>query len=170
MQSNQITKNFDKAASSYDSSALIQNTIGEHLIQTCPSNTPSKILDIGSGTGKQTQKLANKFPNASLIAIDPCKNMTKFSKVHANNPSITYLNQSIETFQTEDRFDLITSNLTFQWMPNVEEVLKKPIRTAIKRVFIKVMGHAMPIPAPGFLLRNINAGDFDPWHGLGEFV
>lgn len=46
--------------------------------------------------------------------------------------------------------------LVSQTIQYMEEVLKKPIRADIRKVFVKVMGHAMPIPAPGFLLRDVN--------------
>lgn len=38
----------------------------------------------------------------------------------------------------------------------LEEVLQEPIRPHIEKAYIKVMGHAMPIPKPGFLLRDYN--------------
>lgn len=38
----------------------------------------------------------------------------------------------------------------------IEQVLKQPIRPNIEKAYIKVMGHAMPIPKPGFLLTNPN--------------
>lgn len=42
---------------------------------------------------------------------------------------------------------------TIQYM---EQVLQEPIRPHIEKAYLKVMGHAMPIPQPGFLLRDYN--------------
>lgn len=39
----------------------------------------------------------------------------------------------------------------------LEEVLKETLRPQIEKVYIKAMGHAMPIPMPDFLLRDPNA-------------
>ena len=48
-----------------------------------------------------------------------------------------------------------------QWLDKtigyLEEVLGKPIRSQIEKVYIKAMGHAMPIPKPHFLLQQPNA-------------
>lgn len=38
----------------------------------------------------------------------------------------------------------------------IEQVLQQPIRPQIEKAYIKVMGHAMPIPKPGFLLTDPN--------------
>ncbi|MGH1339856.1 MAG: FAD-dependent oxidoreductase [Aureispira sp.] len=49
--------------------------------------------------------------------------------------------------------------LVEQTIGYLEEVLKEALRPQIEKVYIKVMGHAMPIPTPHFLLKdpNINA-------------
>ena len=38
----------------------------------------------------------------------------------------------------------------------LEEVLKESLRPQIEKVYLKAMGHAMPIPIPYFLLQNPN--------------
>ncbi|BDS13183.1 NAD(P)-binding protein [Aureispira anguillae] len=47
--------------------------------------------------------------------------------------------------------------LVEQTIEAIEEILKQPIRKKIEKVYLKVMGHAMPIPQPNFLLQNPNA-------------
>ena len=51
----------------------------------------------------------------------------------------------------------LAPSLVEQSIVAIEEVLKKPIRNDIEKVYLKVMGHAMPIPKPNFLLQNHNA-------------
>ncbi len=63
--------------------------------------------------------------------------------------------------KTADRNNLLdieknASAIVEQTIEYIEEVLKVSIRSKIEKVFIKVMGHAMPIPAPNYLLQNPN--------------
>ncbi|MFK7798938.1 MAG: NAD(P)-binding protein [Aureispira sp.] len=62
----------------------------------------------------------------------------------------------------KDRSRLLhLSQETPQWVDKtiayIEEVLGTPIRAQIEKVYIKAMGHAMPIPQPHFLLQQPNA-------------
>jgi protoporphyrinogen oxidase len=53
----------------------------------------------------------------------------------------------------------LAPSLVEQTIVAIEEVFKKSIRNDIEKVYVKVMGHAMPIPKPNFLLQdpNVNA-------------
>ncbi len=46
--------------------------------------------------------------------------------------------------------------LVEQTIQYVEKVLGEPIRKSIEKVYVKVMGHAMPIPIPNYLLQDYN--------------
>lgn len=50
----------------------------------------------------------------------------------------------------------LAPSLVEQSIAAIEEVLKTSIRKDIEKVYLKVMGHAMPIPKPHFLLQNSN--------------
>lgn len=50
----------------------------------------------------------------------------------------------------------LAPSLVEQSIVAIEEVLKTSIRNKIEKVYLKVMGHAMPIPRPNFLLQNPN--------------
>ena len=58
----QVKKNFEKSASTYDQYAILQHEVGKRLIDRLdPINiNPETILDIGSGTGFTSEKLLNK--------------------------------------------------------------------------------------------------------------
>lgn len=50
----------------------------------------------------------------------------------------------------------LAPSLVEQSIVAMEEVLQQAIRNDIEKVYVKVMGHAMPIPSPNFLLQNHN--------------
>lgn len=63
--------------------------------------------------------------------------------------------------EPKDRKSLLTLNeKSSEWVDKtveyIEAALQKPIRPTIEKVFIKVMGHAMPIPTPHYLLQQPN--------------
>lgn len=54
------------------------------------------------------------------------------------------------------QIDKIAPSLVEQTISTIEEVFGNPIRQGIEKVYLKVMGHAMPIPVPNFLLKDPN--------------
>ncbi len=54
------------------------------------------------------------------------------------------------------KIDQTAPTLVAQTIEYIEEVFGKSITPQIEKVYLKVMGHAMPIPAPNYLLRDFN--------------
>lgn len=64
-------------------------------------------------------------------------------------------------FEPEQRQELLHMDenapaLVERTIQYIEQVLKQPIRPHIEKAYIKVMGHGMPIPKPGFLFTKPN--------------
>jgi malonyl-CoA O-methyltransferase len=125
-----IEFNFDKNTQTYEDNAPIQHKVSQHLCDIISvSQPPSNILEIGCGTGFLTKKLIQKFPNAHITAIDISSKMVvhcqnKFTK----NPRINFLKMDGENLKFNQKFDLITSNMSIQWFSNsihsIEEIKK----------------------------------------------
>ena len=49
-----------------------------------------------------------------------------------------------------------------QTLKHLEDYFSKPLRKEIEKVFIKQMGHAIPIPQPGFLFKDANTNRTNP--------
>ena len=67
-----IRRAFDQAASSYEASAVLQDQVGQQLIERLDlvKLEPQWILDLGSGTGLQSRRLNRRYPKARLLAVD----------------------------------------------------------------------------------------------------
>ncbi len=51
----------------------------------------------------------------------------------------------------------------------VERYFNKPVRNSIEKIYIKLMGHAMPVPVPGYLFNDANGTPLYPglaWAGV----
>ena len=123
-----IAHNFSKASQSYDKYADIQHTCGTELSQLIPQDScPGTILELGCGTGNLTLSLATKYPTAQIVALDFSAEMIAVARnKETNSNNITWLHESLENFLelSEQKFDLIITNATLQWLANMADTFK----------------------------------------------
>ena len=121
-----IKKNFSKGSKTYDENANVQKAMIDHLVNNLPRKDYSKILEIGCGTGLLTAQLIALFPNAKITALDISEGMISTCKEKLkNSTNIEYICADVEYNCPIDEFDLIVSSATFQWITDLEELLKK---------------------------------------------
>jgi tRNA1Val (adenine37-N6)-methyltransferase len=78
---------------------------------------PKNILDIGAGTGLIALMLAQRFPEASVTAIEPNSDALSDAQFNFKNSPfaerLKLFKTNIQDFETDERFDLIVSNPPF---------------------------------------------------------
>lgn len=93
------------------------NTDGVLLAVKAKRTNADRILDIGTGTGVIALMLAQRFPNASVEAIDIDRGAFDCAKRNfERSPFAAHLaihHQGIENFESSHPFDLIISNPPF---------------------------------------------------------
>jgi malonyl-CoA O-methyltransferase len=131
-----IARQFSRAAGSYDAHAELQREVGERLMDRLQGLRfdPGRVLDLGCGTGVQTQALHSRFPKARLLACDLSGPMLRqardrrgwwrkrFDLVQANARALPL---------AEDSLDLVFCNLMLQWCEEPERVFAG-LRRALK--------------------------------------
>lgn len=127
MNKNRIINNFSRYASVYDKYANIQQTAANMLIKDLLSERKSAryILEIGCGTGNYTSLLRQKFNKSVIKAIDISEKMVEVAKKKLNRREIDFIVADAETINLSNKFDIITSNATFQWFDNIEAAIEK---------------------------------------------
>jgi len=120
-----IRKNFSKSAAYYDKYAVVQNYSASELLRKNNLTKVNNIIDIGCGTGNYTQLLIEKFPEAKIKALDISEEMIKIAKEKISNNSIEFIVGDAEDVELPEKFDLISSNASFQWFDNLDKVLAK---------------------------------------------
>lgn len=111
---NFVPKFFGKTASTYDKVAR-WTTLGKddywkkEIIKKIHEG--NSFLDLACGTGILTRKIAEKFPNAKIIAIDISEDYLVMAKRNsASYKNISFIHQDAERLNLDSRFDAIISS------------------------------------------------------------
>jgi malonyl-CoA O-methyltransferase len=144
---NQLDKNaiiaaFNRASTSYDEAAILQQEIASRLLERLAwiKIQPKTILDLGAGTGKASIDLRKRYPDAKIIVLDIAEQMLQMAKnkhqsimsqgfitklrnklIQNKSQQINYLCADAEQLPiTNQSIDLIFSNLAIQWCENTQ--------------------------------------------------
>lgn len=96
------------------------------LAQHIAINHPKSIIDLGCGPGNSTRILSAKWPDAKIVAIDSSPEMIK--KAKSGNDTISWITADIEHYDDSNKYDIVFSNATLQWIMNHKDLLPKLFR------------------------------------------
>ena len=99
----------------------IQPTID--LVSRIDFDSPSKIIDIGCGPGNSTQILAQRWPKSQISGVDNSQAM--IDKASYDFPNQDWKLLDAGTDEIKDKYDIVFSNATIQWIPNHNDLLEK---------------------------------------------
>lgn len=139
-----MRSSFERAATSYDRAAILQQEVAQRLVERMQLMTmqPRQILDAGAGTGFCSYLLGARYPKAKIISLDIAHAMLQQAKRKRSlwqrlQRQFSYITAEVEHLPLADAsVDLIVSGLTLQWCEDL---------TAVFREFRRVL-------APGGLL------------------
>ncbi|MET0231698.1 MAG: malonyl-ACP O-methyltransferase BioC [Rhodanobacteraceae bacterium] len=110
---------FARAAETYEAHAVLQAEVAARLLERLDGTLlqPLRVLDAGSGPGLGASTLAQRFPDAEIVALDIAPPMLRaaasrargahpFARVAADVQALPLL---------DGAFDLVYSNLCLQW-------------------------------------------------------
>jgi len=119
-----ITKNFSKNAASYDAHSKIQMKCAEILITSGGKKEKIRnILEIGCGTGAYTRLLREEYTRAEIKAVDISEKMIQQASGKILDKGIQFEVCDGEKIFFKKKFDLITSNASFQWFGDIGRAL-----------------------------------------------
>lgn len=124
-----LAQSFANAAGQYDDVAILQKQTGDEMIDRLQLVTKQaeRILDLGAGTGRNTNLLAKRYPRAQVFSLDIAAAMLEQARKNQyqqqglkrwlplrHKPH--YLVGDAEQLPLADNsIDLVFSNLTLQW-------------------------------------------------------
>ncbi len=134
-----VARFFSKSASKYESVNHVQRKMASRLLELLHKETDTQqesisLLEIGCGTGWLTSECIKHFTGVKIDAVDISQQMLAEAqkKISAHFPTFTniqYLQADIENVAldqlTYQKYDLIISNATFQWLNEPTETIKR---------------------------------------------
>lgn len=118
---------FGRAASTYDTHALLQDEVGRRLQERLDdiAFAPKRVLDVGSGTGRGTAALRKRYPKAQTIALDIALPMLDAARRHRSwlRPFARICADAEALPLSEASIDLLHSNLCLQWCGDLDAAL-----------------------------------------------
>jgi len=124
---------FEASAGRYDEVAFVQREVASRLLERLDllKMTPATILDLGSGTGHCTEALAERYPDARIVALDLAESMLhharrRFSRWQRFRKKHGFVSGDAESLPFADNsFDMLFSNLTVQWCGDLEQTFSE---------------------------------------------
>jgi malonyl-CoA O-methyltransferase len=129
----EIARIFNRVASSYDDAAVVEYEMGTRLIERLDliNLAPDTILDLGGGTGRFTQKLADRYQNAHVFYCDLSEGMAQqaLSSFNTVPHSIPAFCGDAEYIPLKNNsVDFIFSNGVFQWCQDINRLFQEIAR------------------------------------------
>lgn len=127
-----VRRNFDGAADAYEQVAVLQQVIGDRLLDRLHAIrlNPACILDLGSGTGRVSRHLSGRYQTARVLELDIAFNMLIKSRQNNGLDKQHRLCADAEKLPlADDSMDFAFSNLMFQWVSDLDLAFAETYRT-----------------------------------------
>lgn len=121
----QVRRAFSRAAPNYDAAAVLQREVCTRMLENlcCIRQQPTRILDVGSGTGWGTRQLGERYAKADVTALDIAMGMLQtargtsswWKKLFAGKRE-NFVCADVEALPiVSNSVDMVWSNLALQW-------------------------------------------------------
>lgn len=124
---------FERAANTYDAAAIIQREVSQRLLERLNyiNLQPSRILDVGAGTGISLAGLNQHYPAASIYALDIARPMLIEARKKQGwwqqlRRPVKLITGDAESLPLADvSVDLLFSNLALQWCLDLDQTFNE---------------------------------------------
>jgi malonyl-CoA O-methyltransferase len=122
---NKIQRGFSGSAKSYDRFSGLHRAIADKLLaQVVQEPAPSVFLDVGCGTGYLAGKAKEYFPQCRIIGLDFAQGMLEVARTK-HEDIVWILGDGHDLPFSDGRFDIVTSNLAYQWAEDLPRVFSE---------------------------------------------
>lgn len=118
-----IETHFSTAAKTYDQHSRPQQALIDKLAEGFPTKTPSRILELGCGTGQLTRRLIDRYPNIPIDASDISPGMIEYCRgTFPDQSQISWIIADAQTYAPETVYPLIVSSSALHWTAELKEM------------------------------------------------
>ena len=124
---------FERAANTYDAAAVIQREVSQRLLERLDyiNLEPTRLLDVGAGTGISIAGLKQRYPAANIYALDIARPMLLETRKKQGwwqrlRRPVKLITGDAESLPLADAsMDLLFSNLALQWCLDLEKTFNE---------------------------------------------
>jgi malonyl-CoA O-methyltransferase len=119
-----VRESFHRQAGDYDGYAVVQRRVVEHLVALLQEEgvAPTRLLDIGAGTGRLLARLRQLYPDAMAVGADLALGMCRAAGETLSGRNVHLVNADAESLPfAAGAFDLVLSTSTFQWLTSLDD-------------------------------------------------
>lgn len=130
-----VRASFGRAAASYDAAAIMQREVFERMFARLDlvKLSPQAVLDAGCGTGWGVQRLAERYRQSRVLALDIAAPMLRVAAARRSwmsrlpwNSRQAYVCGDIEALPlASESVDLVWSNLAIQWCNDLDQTFRE---------------------------------------------
>lgn len=127
-----VRHSFEQHAVEYDTYACVQKRVVERFAHfaTEGGDAPSRLLDIGAGTGMLLGTMARTWPGAEMIGLDMAYDMGAAARSRlSGNAGLRFVTADAEQLPFPgNSFDRVVSTSTFQWLDSLDSAFSEAYR------------------------------------------
>lgn len=117
LEKKDIAASFSRAATTYDTAAGLQRAVGEQLLKLLDGLqcAPTRVLDLGCGTGHFCTALRMRYPQAHYLGLDIAAGMVSHARWRNSGDSAWLVADAEALPLAGESVDLVFSSLAVQW-------------------------------------------------------
>jgi SAM-dependent methyltransferase len=174
---------FDLWSLVYDAPGVQRVTyrpVQDAVVRALRADPPSRILDVGCGTGRLALRLSRELPGARVVGCDFSRGMLRHAQARAGSPDWVQGDAGRLPF-ADGSFEAVVSTEAFHWFPDPDLALagfhrvlaargrllvafvNPPLRTLSRasRVVSSWLGEPLRWPTADALRRQVEAAGFE---------
>ncbi len=133
-------------AATYDSLDLPHKRWGRGVLERLRPNGDEAVLELGCGSGRDTERLLAALPHGRVVAVDGSQRMLEQlrERLGDGDGRLQVLHRDLrEPFDLDGPFDAVMSVATLHWLPNHKHVFAELARVVRPggRLVIEAGGH-----------------------------
>lgn len=187
-----IRRNFNRAAATYDQASALQQEVASRLCERLEliKVEPSRICDLGCGTGYISRELAQRYPKADIASLDLALNMLKVNRQQTHqtakqNPLARWFRPATHASHhyicadarnlplADNSVDMLLSGLTLQWCDPLPQAFAQMLRVVKPGGFVMFSTFGPDTLKElkycwGQVDQQVHVHDFHDMHDIGD--
>lgn len=88
------------------------------LVRRIRAEFPSRVVDLGCGSGELTASLSRLWPGAEIVGVDSSPAMIEKARTISGVDDLRFLERDLRDWRPDPGTDVLISNAALQWVPD----------------------------------------------------